>query len=66
MDNILIELIDFQLKNIPLEYKLSRNDIMRIRKKISTSMFNNDKCCVWEGYITHKNNKKRKPHIKFF
>ena len=48
-DQILNELVENQLKDVLPEYKLNIKDIIRIRKKISTSIFDKKKCCMWEG-----------------
>lgn len=66
MDNLLKELIKKQLKKVPKEYKLTKKDIVRIRKGINTSIFNKNKCCIWQKYITFENDEKRKPHINFY
>ena len=38
-DKILKELVENQIKYMPIEYKLNIKDIIRIRKNISTSIF---------------------------
>ena len=63
-DQILNELVENQLKDVLPEYKLNIKDIIRIRKKISTSIFDKKKCCMWEGYIIHRKNKN--PNSRYF
>merc|ERR1712070_493869 len=50
---LLSELIDNQVKGIPVNKKLSYSDIKRITKYISKSIFDENNCCIWEGYITN-------------
>lgn len=56
-DIIMDELINKQINNINHKYFLKYSDLMRIRKKIRKSLFD-DKCTYYYGYITHaiKNN----------
>lgn len=50
--NILFrEFLKRQKKDIQPIYKLSPKDIMRLLKFIETSPFNNDMCCLWNGYM---------------
>jgi hypothetical protein len=58
-NNILIELIEKQLKDIDLTKKLLYNDLKRISNNVSTSLFDIE-CCLWKGYITTINNDKSK------
>jgi len=48
-DNILVELIQNQRKNI-INKKLSFYDLKRISKYLNKSIFDND-CSLWNGYI---------------
>lgn len=50
-NNILIELIEKQLKDIDLTKKLLYNDLKRISNNVSISLFGSE-CCSWKGYIT--------------
>ena len=50
-NNILIELIEKQLKDIYLTKKLLYNDLKRISNNVSISLFGSE-CCLWKGYIT--------------
>ena len=57
---LLKQLINKQIKTIPSNKKLSYSDLKRIVKYIDTSIFNNDDCCMWKGYVT--NSKPDKNH----
>jgi len=63
---LLQELLNKQLKNIPSSKKLQFSDIKRICKYISTSIFDEDNCCNWDGYITNINNKSKGTYVNFF
>ncbi len=54
-NNILIELIENQKKDLSLDKKLSYNDLLRISKYLSSSIFN-DECSLWNGYILEQKN----------
>ena len=60
------ELLRKQLKNIPLHKKLNYNDIRRISKFISSSIFDENKCSIWNGYITNEKNKSKGTYINFY
>jgi hypothetical protein len=50
------ELVENQLKHIyPPNLRLSRDDISRIVKRIETSIFDPNQCCIWRGATTNKN-----------
>ena len=51
--NTVEELMKKQLDNVPEEYKLSESDLKRILKYINTSLFDENECCLWKGYITN-------------
>jgi hypothetical protein len=57
---LLKELIKKQVKTVPSNKKLTYSDLKRIVKYIGTSMFDNDDCCMWNGYVT--NSKPDKNH----
>jgi len=54
-NNILIELLENQNKNLSFDKKLSYNDLKRISKNLSSSIFNDD-CSLWNGYILYSKN----------
>lgn len=60
------ELVDSQLHNVPEEWKLSVNDIKRICKYINSSIFDETKCCKWNGYITNINNSHKGTYVNFY
>jgi hypothetical protein len=62
---ILCELINNQRKNIHIDKKLSYNDLKRLSKYLSTSIFNNE-CSLWKGYITIIKHDESKSYINFF
>jgi hypothetical protein len=65
-NNILKELVNKQRNNINNQEKLNLSDITRISNNLDSSIFNNDECCIWKGYITNKNNNNRPKYINFF
>jgi hypothetical protein len=66
-DKILIELIQKQLKNIPSDKKLSYNDLKRISKYLSTSIFmDSNDCSFWNGYVTVLKNDDKNSYINFY
>lgn len=52
-----LELKNRQIENIPGEKKLRSKDITKIVKNTNTSIFDLNRCCLWNGYITRSNNK---------
>ena len=65
-NDIIHEMVIKQLKNIPLAQKLLYDDIQRIGKFLKTSIFDNDHCSLWNGYITNENNKSKGTYINFY
>lgn len=63
---ILDELITKQLKNVNQERKLYNKDLRRIVKYIDSSIFDENKCCKWNGYVTNEANSKRGTYVNFF
>jgi hypothetical protein len=64
--NYFKELMTKQIKNITVSKKLSYNDLKRIAKYITSSIFDENKCCLWTGYITNSNNKNKGTYINFY
>ena len=62
---IINELITCQLKNIKSDKKLQYNDLQRISKYINNSVFDQNNCSIWNGYITNYNSKKG-TYINFY
>lgn len=65
-NNLFRELVEKQIKDIPLDKKLQYTDLKRISKYIDSSIFNDDKCSLWTGYITNANNSTKGTYINFF
>jgi hypothetical protein len=68
MDNneLLMELMNKQLKNIDPKKKLQYSDLARICKYIKTSIFDEDQCCIWNGYVTNLNKSCKGTYINFY
>ena len=60
------ELLNKQLKDIPSSKKLQFSDVKRICKYIYSSIFDEDNCCIWDGYVTNINNKSKGTYVNFF
>ena len=60
------ELLTKQIKNITPSKKLNYNDIKRISKFISTSIFNDTKCALWNGYVTNEKNQSKGTYVNFY
>ncbi len=56
-NQMLIQMLQLQRKNLPFKLRLDLEDIKRILENINTSIFNKDECCIWDGYITINNDK---------
>jgi len=65
-EEIFKELINRQLKNINPDKKLQYTDIKRLCKYISSSIFDDNKCCLWNGYVTNINNISKGTYINFY
>lgn len=55
-----------QLPNIPQSKRLRPNDIHRIVQHTDNSIFDDDRCCLWTGYITNLKNKRKGTYINFY
>lgn len=60
------ELLKKQIKGISTDKKLNYNDIKRISKFIKSSVFDKNKCSIWNGYITNENNNLKGTYINFY
>ena len=65
-NEIFKELIKKQLPDVPSQWKLNINDMKRICKYISTSIFDKNTCCMWNGYITNMNNSNKGTYVNFY
>jgi len=57
-NKLLTELCLKQRKKADKKYLLELNDLIRLLKNINTSIFNNNECVLWNGYLTKCNNNK--------
>lgn len=64
-DKILVELIQNQKKTVPNDKKLLYNDLRRISKYLSRSIFCNE-CSLWNGYVTTIKNDDKSSYINFY
>ncbi len=64
-DTILVELIKNQKKNISVDKKLLHNDLKRISKYLTNSIFGNE-CSLWTGYITVIKNDDKNSYVNFY
>ena len=48
------------------KFKLSLQDLKRISNNLDTSIFNENECVIWKGYVTNKNNSQRAKYINFY
>ena len=60
------ELLNNQLKNLNINKKLNYNDIKRISKFLTKSIFHKDECALWNGYITNEKNQSKGTYINFY
>jgi hypothetical protein len=66
INDILKELLLKQLPNINPTKKLTFNDIKRISKFLTTSIFDENNCSLWNGYITNEKNQTKGTYINFY
>jgi hypothetical protein len=55
-----------QLPNVSPSKRLRPNDIHRIVQHTDNSIFDDDNCCLWTGYITNLKNKRKGTYINFY
>jgi hypothetical protein len=60
------ELVKNQLKTVAPSRRLINGDHVRLAKYIDSSIFDEDQCCVWGGYITNAKNAKKGTYINFY
>lgn len=63
-NQILIQMLQFQRKNLLFKLRLDLEDIRRIVLNINKSIFDDNNCCIWQGYIT--NTTERSRYINFY
>jgi hypothetical protein len=65
-NELLKELLSKQIKTVPQDKKLQYTDLKRICKYVTSSIFEENKCCLWNGYITNINNSNKGTYINFY
>jgi len=55
-----------QLPDVAQSKRLRPNDIHRIVQHTDNSIFDDDRCCLWTGYITNLKNKRKGTYINFY
>ncbi len=65
-NNFLKEMLTKQIKTVNSSKKLSYNDIKRISKFLNISIFDEDQCSLWTGYITNEKNQSKGTYINFY
>lgn len=60
------ELVTKQLKIIPTNKKLQLSDIKRISRHINSSIFDENNCSIWTGYITNNKNELKGMYVNFY
>ena len=65
-DKVLSELLSKQLNKVDKNKRLDYKDIKRLSKYLTDSIFQKDKCVLWTGYITNKNNFEKGVYINFY
>ena len=65
-DKVLSELVSKQLKKVDNNKKFDYQDIKRLSKYVPDSIFQTDKCVLWTGYITNKDNFEKGVYINFY
>lgn len=63
---MLTDLINRQRKTIPIDRKLQYRDMCRIVKYVNSSIFDEEKCCIWTGYVTNLRNAMKGTYINFY
>lgn len=65
-NELLKELMFRQLKNIPTDRRLQYQDLKRICKYIESSIFDENNCCSWNGYVTNANKSNKGTYVNFY
>ncbi len=60
------ELITKQRQDCNLNKKLSLQDIKRVSKNLSNSIFDDNCCSLWKGYVTNKAKEGKTSYINFY
>lgn len=65
-NNLLSELLTKQLSDLPTNKKLQYNDIKRLTKYLAATIFDENICSLWSGYVTNVNNIDKGIYINFY
>lgn len=65
-NNIFNEMLTKQRKNIDPNKKLLYSDIKRIAKYLTNSIFDENNCTIWNGYITNSKHIDKGVYINFY
>tara|TARA_B100001248_G_scaffold170318_1_gene129024 strand:+ start:15285 stop:15737 length:453 start_codon:yes stop_codon:yes gene_type:complete len=65
-DDIYLELIQKQRKECKDSKKLNLSELKRISKNLDTSIFSEDSCSIWTGYITNNTSDVKPSYINFY
>lgn len=65
-DEIYLELIQKQRKDCKDSKKLNLSELKRISRNLQESIFNEDSCTIWTGYITNNNSDTKPSYINFY
>lgn len=60
------ELISRQIKSVQPHRRLLQKDMNRIVGYIESSIFDEKKCCLWNGYVTNADHDKKGTYVNFF
>tara|TARA_B100001093_G_scaffold519434_1_gene608457 strand:- start:1683 stop:2111 length:429 start_codon:yes stop_codon:yes gene_type:complete len=64
--SIFQELITKQRHQCDISKKLSLQDIKRISKNLNSSIFKENSCSLWKGYVTNKTKETKSSYINFY
>src|SRR5947208_2506553 len=65
-DEIFNKLVMEQRLDIPANKRLQLRDIKRIARRVGGSIYDQNKCALWNGYITNVNNAIKGTYVNFY
>ena len=65
-NELLNEMIQKQIKTTPNDKKFRYTDLKRLCKHLNSSVFDENQCSIWHGYITNINNTSKGIYINFY
>jgi hypothetical protein len=65
-DKLYLELIQSQRKDCRDSKKLNLSELRRISKNLDNSIFDQNNCSIWNGYITNNNSDIKPSYINFY